>query len=190
MEILALTRRCRRLLLAGAVALALVSLAAPSRAQVYEVGAGGTLQNDTASGGGPSSFSKGGYFGFGEIHLDMDTRLQLRVASFRLPGKLSDSPGLSVTELSLTGMYLFRENWFSAGFYGGIGVFRIAPDSPTADQTAYDPRESVWGLKGGVLTLIRLEKRIDLRLEGGVTYLASTYGHSPITLGAAISYRF
>jgi hypothetical protein len=186
----AFSRRCRRLLISGAFSIALASVAAPSRAQTFAVGAGGMLSNDGISSAGPSSFSKGGYFGFVEMHLEMDTAMQLRGGKFRLPGKLSGSPDLTVTEASLTISYLFKEDWFEAGFYGGGGIFRVVPDAPTALQTPADPRENVWGLKGGVLTVIRLAKNFDLRLEGGVTYLAATYSHSPIVLGAGLSYRF
>jgi hypothetical protein len=185
----AFSRRCRRLLISGAFVV-LASIAAPSRAQVFAVGGGGMLSNDGLSTAGPSSFSKGGYFGFLEMHLEMDTAIQLRVGKFRLPGKESDSPDVSVTEASLTVSYLFKENWFAAGFYGGGGVFRVVPDDPTAVQSPADPRENVWGLKGGVVTVVRLVKNFEFRLEGGVTYLAATYNHSPIVLGAGLSYRF
>jgi hypothetical protein len=182
--------RFRRLLISGVLSIALVSVAAPSRAQVFAVGGGGTLSNDGANTGGPSSFSKGGYFGFLEMQLELDTAIQLRGGKFRLPGKLTGSPDLTVTEASLTISYLFKENWFEAGFYGGGGIFRVVPDDPTAIQSPADLRENVWGLKGGVLTVVHLVKNFDLRLEGGVTYLAATYTHSPIVLGAGLSYRF
>ena len=182
--------RCRRLLISGAISIALASVAAPSRAQVFAVGGGGTLSNDGSSTAGPSSFSKGGYFGFLELQLERSAAIQLRAGKFRLPGKLSDSPDISVTEASLTISYLFKEDWFEAGFYGGGGIFRVVPDGPTALQSPADLRENVWGLKGGVLTVVHLVKNFELRLEGGVTYLAATYTHSPIVLGAGLSYRF
>jgi hypothetical protein len=186
----AFSRRSRRLLAAAAFSIALASLAVPAAAQVFAVGAGGTIATDGASGGGPSGFSKGGYYGFLEMKVEMNTALQLRVGKFRLPGKESDSPDLSVTEASLTVSYLFKEDWFEAGFYGGGGAFRIVPDNPSDIQVPSDLRENVWGLKGGVLTVIHLGKKFDFRLEGGVTYLAATLEHSPIVLGAALSYRF
>jgi hypothetical protein len=186
----AFSRRCRRLLFSGAISIGLASVALPCPAQVFAVGGGGTLSNDGISTAGPSSFSKGGYFGFLEMHLEMDTAIQLRGGKFRLPGKLSGSPDLTVTEASLTISYLFKENWFDVGFYGGGGIFRVVPDDPTALQSPADVRENVWGLKGGVLTVVPLGGKLDLRLEGGITYLAATYTHAPIVLGAGLSYRF
>jgi hypothetical protein len=186
----AFARRCRLLLSAGAVLVGL-AVAPPASAQVFSAGFGGTIQNDGASGAGPSSFSKGGYFGFAEMRLEEATLLQVRVGSFRLPGKEVDSPALSVTEASVSVAYMFKEEWFEAGFFGGGGVFWLAPDAPTGDQVPSDLKESVWGLKGGVLTIFRANKNLEFRLEGGVTYLAGTYAqHTPIVLGAAISYRF
>jgi hypothetical protein len=188
----ALSRRRRRILFAGILALALASAGA-APAQVFAVGAGGTIQNDGASGSAPSSFSKGGYFGFAEVRLEPATAVQLRFASFRLPGKEVDSPDLSVTEVSVTVSYLFREDWFEAGFYGGGGYFKLKPDSPTAIQTPSDVNENVWGLKGGVITIFNIVKvkGLDFRLEGGITYIAGSYAqHTPIVLGAAFGYRF
>jgi hypothetical protein len=186
----ALSRRCFRLLSAGALLVGLAA-AAPAPAQVFSAGFGGTIQNDGASGAQPSTFSKGGYFGFAEMRLEEATALQARLGSFRLPGKELDSPALSVTEASVTVSYLFKEEWFEAGFYGGAGVFWLKPDGPTAAQVPSDLKETVWGLKGGVLTIFRVNKRLDFRLDGGVTYLAGTYAqHTPIVLGAALSYRF
>lgn len=182
--------RCRRLLISGAISIVLILVAAPSRAQVFAVGGGGTLSNDGSSTAGPSSFSKGGYFGFLELQLERSAAVQLRAGNFRLPGKSSDAPDISVTEVSLTISYLFKEDWFEAGFYGGGGIFRVVPDDPTVLQSPADLRENVWGLKGGVLTVVRVVKNVDLRLEAGVTYLAATYTHSPIVLGAGLSYRF
>ena len=186
----ALSRRRRRMLFAGVLTLLLASAGA-APAQVFAVGAGGTIQNDGSSGGAPSNFAKAGFFGFGEVLLEPSTAIQLRVGSFRLPGKEVDSPAMTVTELSVTATYLFKEDWFEGGFYGGGGYFKLSPDSPTDLQTPSDLKENVWGLKGGVVAIFRIIKSFDFRLEGGVTYLAGTYAqHTPIVLGAAAAYRF
>ena len=186
----AFARRCRLLLSAGVVSVVLAS-AAPAPAQVFSAGFGGTIQNDGSSNGGPSGFSKGGYFGFAEMRLEAATVLQARLGSFRLPGKEADSPALSVTEASVTIAYLFREEWFEGGFFAGGGVFWLKPDEPTGSQLPADLKESVWGLKAGVLTIFRAYRNLDFRLEGGVTYMNGTYAqHAPIVLGAALSYRF
>ncbi len=182
----------RRTAVSGAFALffACICIAPAASAQTFAAGVGGNLMNDHSSAGSPSSFSKGGVFAFGEMRIEKGTLVQLRVQRFHLPGAEADALAIRVDGATVTLAYLFQEAWFEAGFFGGGGIYRVVPDEPGAGQVAADLRENSWGLTGGVLTVVHVYGNLDLRLEGGVTYVVATSSHSPIVLGAALSYRF
>ncbi len=86
--------------------------------------------------------------------------------------------------------YHFREEWFTAGIYAGLGVYRLVPRDPNADQTATDPKETVFGWTGSLMAGFTLTPSWQLRLEGSGHLIRSGIKHDPIILSAAVAYRF
>ena len=198
----------RRITRASALAALLVFLCCSASAQTtrlqefpFAVGAGGFAVSDTGNGSDVKAFSTGGYQLFGEMVLDSGVLLQMRYQSFMLPGTPPTAPAftapaprgaprVSVEAGQISFGYLFRENWWDAGFVGGVGIYRLKPDPPGVDQVSTDSEETVVGWHGGAVVIFLLAPRLDLRLEATGYLLQSNASHKPIELGAMLAYHF
>jgi hypothetical protein len=184
--------------LAGAVPAA--AQAPRTEEQSFAVGAGAFALNDTGHGGNVKAFSMGGYQIFGELVLDSGILFDLRYQNFRLPGAPPTpsflptaprgAPRVDVDAGQVSLGYIFRENWWDAGFVGGVGIYRLSPKAPGIDQVSTDGQETVVGWHGGVLVLFQLAPRLDLRLEATGYLLQSNASHKPIELGGGLAYHF
>ncbi len=184
-----LVSRTRTVLVLSALLVPLL-VTGTARAQSFTIGAGGALFNDSGSAGRVSSFGTWGGFAYGEVQLDPASWLQLRLSRFGLPGTQAGAPNLRVDSASLTVSYLLREEWFDAGVFGGVGAYRMVPRDPEDGQTAVDVKENAFGLLGGLMTIVKVGARWDVRLEGTAQYIGTDVHHTPISLGASVSYRF
>lgn len=178
-----------RFVLAALASVAFI-YAAPAAAQTFAVGGGAFLANDTGSVERPSSFSTWGGSLFGELEIEPGAFLQLRASRFSLPGSVTTAPNLRVDAATISVGYLFREEWWSVGFFAGGGLYRLTPKDLEEGQTAADEKESVAGWQGGLLTTFVLAPRWELRLEASGHLIRSTVSHQPILLGGSIAYRF
>lgn len=174
------------LLFAAALALPAPRVAAQS----FALGAGGAWVNDTGSAAHVTGFRNGEGHLFGEVVLERGVLLQLRVSRFGLPASGEGAPDLKVDAGTLTVSYLFRETWFQVGLSGGVGLFYVVPDDPGPDQVATDPKQTVVGWKGSVLTIFEVSRRVDFRLEGTALLLRTQLSHTPLSLGASVAYHF
>ncbi len=137
----------------------------------FAVGAGGFFVNDT--GRTTETFSTGGFHAFFELELDPGVRLQGRYESFQLPGTTSSppfepavsAPRVNVDAGLVTVAYVFRETWWEAGLFAGVGLYGLRPRPPEAGQTAVDVSETVFGWNFGSLVVFQLARRWDLRVE-------------------------
>ena len=176
------------------IALALPLLAHPLRAQSFAAGLGAATYADTGTSTDVDGFKQWGGDAYVEILLETSTSfvtvVQGRYSRFRLPGTQPGAPELQVNAGLARVSYRWRETWFQAGFFGGGGLFGVSPRSPGADQVAVDVNEMAAGATFGVETLFRLTGRIDLRLEFGGDYIATTAIHRPLFIGGNVSYRF
>ena len=186
-------RRVTRLVLIAFV-LALALPAHPLRAQSFALGLGAATYADTGTSTDVEGFQQWGGDAYVEVLLESSssfvTVLQGRYSRFKLPGTQPGAPELQVNAGIARVSYRFREAWFQAGFFGGGGVFGVSPRSPTADQVAVDVGETAAGATFGVEALFRLAGPLDVRLEFGGDYIATTTIHRPLFIGGSVSYRF
>jgi hypothetical protein len=192
---------------ARAVALAalLAALSSPLAAQTtqlaefpFAAGAGGSFVNDTGPAADVKTFSTGGFHAFAEVVLESGVLLQVRYENFLLPGTASSTPFIPAVSAprvrvnagNISVGYVLRENWWEAGFFGGVGVYGLSPHAPEAGQVATDVSETVIGWHGGLLTVFQVAQRLDLRVEAAAYLLRSDASHKPILVGASLAYHF
>lgn len=172
----------------------------PPRTQTYPfaVGAGGYWVTDNGRVSDVSAFSTRGWLAFGELVLESGVFLQIRYQAFRLPGtpvtppfgEPTSAPEVDVRAGIASVGYLFREQWWDGGLVGGVGVYRLNPQTPTGDQTSTDVKETVSGWHGGGLIVFHVAEHWDVRLEADAYLLRTDANHKPITLGGAVAYHF
>lgn len=187
-----LPRRLRPLASLAALAAALLAcVASPAPAQSLSIGAGGALVDDAGNDGKPSNLlSSREAHAFAELWIEPGSFVQLRYTRMELPGTVETAPEVRVDAAEATVSYLFREEWWEGGFFGGIGGYRLDPKTPGADEVSVDSRENAFGLAGGVLAIVRLGKRFEVRVEGTVRWLAADVKRTPVSIGASLAYRF
>ena len=203
-----MTKRFSKALVRGGVFAALLAgLSFSAAAQTshpsefpFAVGAGGFAVTDTGRPADVKTFSTGGFRIFADVELEPGVFLQARYEKFILPGSAvaappfqqaaSDSPKVDVNGGSLSVGYLFREAWWQAGLVAGVGVFRLAPRDPEAGQVPADVNETVIGWHAGLLTIFRIARRLDFRIDATGYLLRSDSSHKPILLGASLAYHF
>ncbi|HSB64336.1 MAG TPA: hypothetical protein VLJ18_09235 [Thermoanaerobaculia bacterium] len=164
----------------------------------FAVGAGGFSVNDTGRSADVKTFSTGGFHAFLELSLDPGVLLQVRYENFLLPGRASDtpfqpavaSPRVKVEAGNVTVGYVFREAWWEAGLFAGVGIYRLAPRTPEAGQTAVDVHETVIGWNGGTLLVFQLARRWDLRAEAAGYLLRTDASKKLVRLGGSVAYHF
>lgn len=194
----------RRFATIGAFAL-LFLVCSAARAQTtklqefpFAAGAGGSFMNDTGHAADVKSFSTGGFHAFLELNLDPGILLQGRYERFQLPGSASSAPfqpavagpRIDVDAGNVTVAYVFRETWWEAGLFAGVGVYGLAPQAPEAGQTPVDVRETVIGWNGGTLLVFQVARRWDLRLEAAGYLLQTNVQKKLVRLGGSVAYHF
>jgi hypothetical protein len=197
-----MTRRITHAIALAALLFFLCSSASAQTTRLQEfpfaVGAGGSFVNDTGHSADAKTFSTGGFHAFFELALDPGVLLQVRYESFLLPGKASEtpfqpavaSPRVKVDAGNVTVGYVFREEWWEAGLFAGVGVYGLAPRSPEAGQTPVDVRETVIGWNGGTLLVFQLARRWDLRVEAAGYLLQTVAQKKLVKLGGSVAYHF
>jgi hypothetical protein len=195
----------RRITRATALAALLVFLCCSASAQTtrlqefpFAVGAGGSAVNDTGRPADVKAFSTGGFHAFAEVVLGAGVLLQVRYENFLLPGTASgtpfqpavSAPRIKVDAGNVTVAYVFREEWWEAGLFGGVGIYGLAPRSPEAGQTPVDVRETVIGWNGGVLLVFQLARRWDLRVEAAGYLLRTDASTNLVRVGGSVAYHF
>jgi hypothetical protein len=182
--------RLARALLLSALVVASATLSFPATAQSFAVGAGGGILNDTGSAENLKSFSTAAGYGFVEMKLDPGVLMQARYTRMQLPATAENGPDIDVDAATLTVAYLFKEDWWQAGFVAGGGGYFLRPKSPGAGQVETDPRESVFGLNGGLLTVFTVNRRIDIRLEAVGHLIRDVSRRKPVIVSAAVTWKF
>jgi hypothetical protein len=196
-----------RLLLRSAACLALLAAASSARAQIgpprtqvlpFAVGVGGEWVTDNGRASDVKAFSNVGFYAFGEMVLEPGVLLQFRYTSFSLPGTPvvpplgapTSAPDVRVNAGLASVGYLFREPWWDAGLFGGVGVYGLNPKTPSGDQTSTDVKETVIGWHAGLITAFHVAAHWDLRVEATAHLLRTDANHKPITLGGSVVYHF
>ncbi|HQR46930.1 MAG TPA: hypothetical protein PLB02_11860 [Thermoanaerobaculia bacterium] len=177
------------------LSLALLLVSGPAAAQIFVVGAGGTLLSDQGTQVTNHSFDRGGGLLFGEIGLGgsgfwQSTSLQARWTFFSLPGGAPDAPSLSANSYQMLVAYRFREEWWQAGFIGGGGLYHLSPKAPASGQVAADPNETVAGFLLGVEAVFQVTRQFDARLEFSGQLPLTEYNHRILALSASVAYHF
>jgi hypothetical protein len=196
-----------RLMLRFATVLALAFAASSATAQIgpprnqsfpFAVGAGGFAVTDNGRASDVDAFSNGGWHAFGEVVLEPGVLLQFRYESFALPGTPvtpafgapTSAPDVNVRAGVASVGYLFREPWWDAGFFAGVGVYGLDPKATTGDQTSADVKETVIGWHGGVMATFHVATRWDVRVEVSGVLLRTDSSHKPVLLGGSVAYHF
>jgi len=182
--------RLARAVLLALLPVALLAAAPVAPAQVLAAGAGGGLANDTGSAENFDSFSTGAFYGFVEVALRDGVLLQGRYTRMQLPPTAENGPDVDVDVASISIAYLFKEDWWRAGFVAGGGGYFLRPKSPGAGQVATDPKESVWGVSGGLLTIFTVNRRFDVRLEAVWHIMDDVSSRNPLVASAAVAWKF
>lgn len=184
--------------LARAAAAASVLLAAAgllgsprAEAQNFSVGAGGGFVNDTSSAATVQNFSTGSYHLFGEVHLEKNTTLQLRLGSMSLPPSAEGGPNVTAQHGEFLVQYLFNWEWFRAGFIGGGGAVKMTPKSLEEGQVPVDVKETVFSIMGGVVSIFQLAPSWDARVEADIYLFNSKFvDRTPLVVAASVAYSF
>jgi Outer membrane protein beta-barrel domain len=156
----------------------------------FAVGAGGSAFNDTHRPAGVDTSSTGGFHAFFELGLDPGVLLQVRYESLQVPGSTADAPRKDVDAGNVTVAYVFRETWWEAGLFAGVGLYGLAPRSPEGSQTPVDVRETVVGWNFGTLVVFQLARRWDLRVEAAGYLLRSDASTKLVRIGGSVAYHF
>jgi|PersoiStandDraft_1058852.scaffolds.fasta_scaffold04671_5 hypothetical protein len=197
----------RRITRAFALAALLVFLCSSASAQTtrlqefpFAVGVGGSAVNDTGRPADVKAFSTGGWHAFGEVVLEPGVILQFRYMNFSLPGTpvfppfgvgaATSAPDVRVNAGLASMGYLFREPWWDAGLFGGVGVYGLNPKTRSGDQTSTDVKETVIGWHAGLVTAFHVAAHWDLRVEAAAYLLGKDANHKLITLGGSVAYHF
>ena len=135
-------------------------------AQTFAIGAGGGILNDTGSAANLDNFSTGAGYGFVEMKLEPGVLMQARYTRMQLPPWAENGPDIDVDAATLTMAYLFKEDWWQAGFVAGRGGYFLNPKDPGPGQAVTDRDESVFGLTSRLLTRLYGEPQ-DRHPAGG-----------------------
>jgi len=168
----------------------LLAVAPAASAQTFALGAGGGILNDAGSAENLKNFSTGSGHAFVEMSLDPGIVMQARYTRMLLPPTAESGPDIDVDAATLSIAYLFKEDWWQAGLVAGGGGYFLRPRAPGAGQVETDPRESVFGLHGGLLTVFTVNRRIDLRVEAIGHLIRDVSRRKPIIVSAAVAFRF
>lgn len=182
--------RSTRPALLALLSAALLAFASPALAQTFAVGAGGGLLNDAGSAENLKNFSTGAGYGFAEVSLESGVAMQARYTRMKLPPTAANGPDIDVDAATLTVSYLFRENWWRAGFVAGAGGYFLRPRNPGEGQVATDPKESVFGLNGGLLTVFDVNRNLDVRMEAVGHLIRDVSRRKPIVISVAAAWKF
>ena len=182
--------RLARALLLSALVVASATLSFPAAAQTFAVGVGGGILNDTGSAENLDNFSTAAGYGFVEMKLDPGVLMQARYTRMQLPPTAENGPDIDVDAATLTIAYLFKEDWWQAGFVAGGGGYFLRPKTPGAGQVETDPEESVFGLNGGLLTVFTVNRSIDIRLEAVGHLIRDMSRRKPVIVSAAVTWKF
>jgi hypothetical protein len=182
--------RLARAALLSLLAAAFVLVGPAASAQTFAVGAGGGILNDTESAANLDNFSTGAWYGFAEMTLDPGILMQARYTRMQLPPSAENGPDVDVDAATLTIAYLFKEDWWQAGFVAGVGGYFLRPKDPGAGQVVTDPSESVFGLNGGLLTVFTVNRQINIRLEAVGHLIRDASSRKPIIFSAAVAWKF
>ncbi|MCL4807946.1 MAG: hypothetical protein KJ062_09185 [Thermoanaerobaculia bacterium] len=170
--------------------LSLLAFAPAAAAQTFALGAGGGLLNDTGSAEVFDAFSTGAAYAFVEVELDKGLLMQGRYTRMELPPTAENGPDVDLDVATISVAYLFKEDWWQAGFVVGGGGYFLRPKAPGEGQVVTDPKESVWGVNGGLLTIFSVNRRINVRLEALWHLLDDVSDRKPLVASAAIAWRF
>ncbi len=171
-------------------AAASVFVGSAASAQTFAVGAGGGILNDTVSAANLDNFSTGAWYGFAEMTLDPGILMQARYTRMQLPPSAENGPEIDVDAATLSIAYLFKEDWWQAGFVMGGGGYFLHPKNPGPGQVVTDPDESVFGLNGGLLTVFTVNRKFNIRLEAVGHLLRDTNSRKPVIFSAALAWKF
>ena len=182
-------RRWRAALLALLPA-SLLLLAPVASAQTFAVGAGGGLLNDEGSAENLKSFGTWAGYGFVEMALESGVLMQARYTRMLLPPSAAGGPDIDVDAATLSIAYLFREDWWRAGFVVGGGGYWLGPRDPGEGQVVTDASTSRFGWHGGLLAVFSAGRRTDVRLEAIGHLIRDENRRKPIVLSAAVAFKF
>jgi hypothetical protein len=176
--------------LAPTFLLGVCSLAGRSDAQAFAVGGVVTAVNDTGSAAVTSGFHTWGGHVFGEMTLERHVVLQLRGSRFTVSGSGTGAPHIRINAATVNVSYLFSEDWFHAGLFGGFGGYFLRPVTPGSGEEVIDRNETSFGWTGGLVTIFDLGARCDVRLEATGHLIRSSAQRKPIEIGIGVAYHF
>ena len=158
--------RLARAALTFLLAASFVLVGSAVSAQTFAIGAGGGILNDTESAANLDNFSTGAWYGFAEMALDPGILMQARYTRMQLPPSAENGPDIDVDAATLTIAYLFKEDWWQAGFVDGGR--RLFPPSEGPRRRAGRDRSlrvRVRAERRVARTVFTVNRQINIRLE-------------------------
>ncbi len=152
-------------------------LAMPARAQVQLFGIGATYGsvNDISHSFNLSGFKPSEYTVFFDYHFEHEALLRFTYGSMwtqqalvgqTINGVFVPSAKEHVNYVTADASYLFGEDFYTGGIFGGIGGYQYSPDPMPEGFEAYqDPNKKYFGFNLGVDGTFRVMKHLEIVLR-------------------------
>ena len=186
--------------------LAALALAATSaaRAQSWGVGAQAGVVSDIGHNFHLDTFHNADYAAWVEYRLEDRVQLRGTFGSLKIPGARSgetiSSGGSTVTlpefktrmdYVTVGTSYEFWEGDYTSGIFGGIGGYKVRPQSiPPEFQSYADPSETAFGFHFGADASFRLVSRLSLVLRLTYHNVRADSVRDILSAGGGLIYRF
>jgi hypothetical protein len=190
---------CKRLWLAAAAALLST---ASAQAQNWGFGASAGLVNDVEKRFHLDEFHRHDVNAWVQFEVEEKVQLRATFGSLKVAGSnagttpestntpLPDLPD-RINYASLGVSYEFWEGDYTSGLFGGIGGYRIEPESVAPGLESFrDVRETVLGWHAGVEGGVRIASRLSVLARLTFHKIKSTTGRTLLTANAGLAYRF
>ncbi len=154
---------------------AAAALAQAARSQTFGIGATYGSVNDVSHSFTLEGFKPSEYTVFGDFNFEKEALLRMTYGSMWteqsqsgqvVNGVFVPSAKEHVNYLTLDASYLFRESFYTAGVFGGIGGYGYDPEPmPAGFEQFQDPNQKYFGFNLGVDGEFRVTKNLGLVLR-------------------------
>ncbi|MGE5414186.1 MAG: outer membrane beta-barrel protein [Syntrophomonadaceae bacterium] len=155
--------------------IAALTLAAPLSAQMFGIGATYGSVNDISHSFALEGFKPSEYTVFFEYRMERTTQLRLTYGSMwteqslvgqTINGVYVPTAKEHVNYITADASYLFGQDFYTGGIFGGIGGYEYRPDPmPTGFEVYQDPSKKYFGFNLGVDGEFRVTKNFGVVLR-------------------------
>ena len=181
-----------------------LAAASAARAQSWGVGAQAGVVSDIGHSFHLDTFHNADYAAWFEYRLEDHVQLRGTFGSLKIPGAQSgatiSSGGSTVTlpefktrmdYITVGTSYEFWEGDYTSGIFGGIGGYKVRPESvPPEFQSYADPSQTAFGFHYGADASFRIVSRLSLVLRLTYHNVRSDTVRDILSAGGGLIYRF